>query len=290
LKSSPEARRLVREKLVHTESRLLDEVNRVFEEARLAVQRARDSQGRQKYEDLVLIFDNLEKIQRFEGREEGLASQREFFLERSAQLSSLRIHTILTVPLRLVRSVDGPQLTQRHGSEPYVLPMVKVIQRGTRAPYEPGLERVRAMLRKRLGNLTLDEALTTEAQAFLLNYSGGHTRNLVNFLRNACAYAQAAPIPLRAVQQAVLQTVRTYSAAIPESHWDKLATLELSSEQQIVNGDPDYLKMLENLSVLEYINGGGPDFSFQASEQWYAVNPLVRELTRFKEAVQRLGA
>jgi len=45
--------------------------------------------------------------------------------------------------------------------------------------------------------------------------------------------------------------------------------------------------MLENLSVLEYINGGGDD-PFALAEPWYAVNPIVRELQRFKAASQAI--
>lgn len=42
--------------------------------------------------------------------------------------------------------------------------------------------------------------------------------------------------------------------------------------------------MLENLSVLEYLNGGDEDV-FAEAEPWYAVNPIVCELKKFKEAV-----
>jgi len=56
----------------------------------------------------------------------------------------------------------------------------------------------------------------------------------------------------------------------------------------IPNGDDDYLAMLENLSILEYRNGGDND-SFSAAEPWYAVHPVVRELKRFKEACASLG-
>lgn len=74
------------------------------------------------YDDIILVFDNLEKIQKFEEVKGGLDSHRELFLERYAQLTGLQVHTIYTIPLRLVRSADGPQLRQRYGHEPFVLP------------------------------------------------------------------------------------------------------------------------------------------------------------------------
>lgn len=284
LKKNNDARRQVRERLQPKATTMLEEINRVFEEARSAVRNVSDAAGGQRYQDIILIFDNLEKMQKFEGVEEGLNSHRELFLERYTQLTGLNIHVIYTVPLRLVRSADGPQLAQRYGNEPFVLPMVKVIERGSeRKPYAKGVEFIERLLARRLGGLPLHEAFTDDALEFLLKYSGGHTRNLVSFVQNACTYSTAVPIQLSAVQKAIQQTVRTYSTAIPESHWTKLARLELSSDQKIVNDDLDYLKMLENLSVLEYFDGSGDDV-FADAEPWYAVNPIVCELKKFKEA------
>jgi hypothetical protein len=68
-----------------------------------------------------------------------------------------------------------------------------------------------------------------------------------------------------------------------------LARLDLSTDQMILGGDDDYLKMLENLSVLEYINSVGGSDPFAPAEPWYAVNPIVRELQKFKAAVSALS-
>lgn len=291
LKSSPEARQIVREKLKPQSKRMLEEINAVFGEARNAARRQTDSTGRQKYQDVLLVFDNLEKMQKFEGVEGGLASHRELFLERSAQLRGLQIHTIFTVPLRLVRSSDGPQLSQRYSHVPFVLPMVKILKRPSpgapRETYQGGIKAMRAMLIKRSGSLSLDEILEPKALDFLLEYSGGHTRNLVRFVQSATTYTDSLPISYKAARDAVKQEVGSYSAMIPEHHWNKLAQLELSTDQQILNGDEDYAKMLENLSVLEYRNGDDED-SLEADAPWYVVNPVVRELRKFKEAVNKL--
>lgn len=284
LRRNPDARRKVRERLREREVTMSEEINRVFDEARVAIRRYQDPMGIQPYSDIVLIFDNLEKIRRFEGKEDHLAFC-ELFLERYAQLTGLKIHVIYTVPLRLIRSTEGPQLALRYGQEPLVLPMVKVLERESRQPYAPGVNSMQTILQRRLGGLTLKEVFDDDALEFLLRYSGGHTRNLVSFVQNACTYANKLPITLDAAKRAIQQTVRTYSTAIPESHWRKLAALELSGDQKIENGDEDYLKMLENLRALEYINGGDEDV-FASAEPWYAVNPIVRELKKFKEAVE----
>lgn len=288
LKSSPDARKQVRERLKEKEPRMLDEVNRVFTEARAAVRRVTDAQGRQAYADFVLIFDNLEKMQSFEGIKEPAAAHRELFLERYTQLTGLQAHAIFTVPLRLVRSVNGPQLKHLYsGEDPYVLPMIKVFMRETREPYEKGREVIRQMLRRRFYPRSLADVFAPEALDFVLDYSGGHTRTVFSFVRTACTYADRLPLSLKATQEAVKGTVATYSTSIPKDHWEKLARLELSPDQLIDNNDSDYLQMLENLSVMEYRNGGEENV-FESSEPWYAVHPIVRELRKFKEAQQRL--
>ncbi len=289
LRKDPTARQKVRAILEPKMSTMLEEINLVFEEARLELKK-QPTTGllKQPCRDLVIILDNLEKIRKIGAVAEGLASQRELFLERYAQLTSMQAHFIYTVPLRLVRSTDGPQLEQRYGPL-FVLPMVKVIERETRKPFAAGIESMRQILQKRLSGLKLEEVFTTEALDFLLKYSGGHVRNLMIFVRNACAYTTALPITLSVAQKSIRQTVNHYSSSIPEAHWQKLAQLDLSADQRIPNGDEDYLKMFENLSILEYINGGDENI-FEEAEPWYAVNPIVRELMKFKEAYQSLEA
>jgi len=169
-----------------------------------------------------------------------------------------------------------------------VLPMVKVIERSTRRPFHPGVDCLRTLLQRRLGDLALPEVFAPEALDFLLTYSGGHVRFLMTFVRNACTYVSGIPIPLEAAHRAIRQTIRSYSTAIPEPHWEKLVRLDLSADQRIPGGDEDYLIMLDNLSVLEYINGGESD-PFASAEPWYAVNPIVRELQKFKAVTKALS-
>ncbi|HYP25407.1 MAG TPA: hypothetical protein VE262_01700 [Blastocatellia bacterium] len=284
LKKDPDARKRVREKLEPKMSTMLEEINLVFDEARLAIKKYDVGPGKEPYQDIVMILDNLEKIRRIAGLDEGLPSQRELFLERYTQLTGMNAHFIYTVPLRLVRSADGPQLEQRYG-QLFVLPMIKVIKRGSRDPFEEGVDGLRELLQKRLGGLAIGQVFERDALEFLLKYSGGHVRNLMTFVQNACTYSDDLPISLKAAQRAVQQSVRTYSTAIPEHHWDKLVELERSPNQEIANGDLDFLIMLENLSVLEYIDGGDED-PFAVAEPWYAVNPIIRELKKFKAAQQ----
>lgn len=281
LKKDPTVREKVRDALRMQTTTLLEEFNSVIDKARSELNKQWCGKDGVSRADLVLIVDNLEKVRVFGGREEGLVSQHELFIGHYPQLTGLAASVIYTVPLRLVRSVDAPQLEQRYSPPFLVLPMVKTIERGSRRPYEPGRQRLREMLQRRVEPLPLDQVFAPDALDFLLTYCGGQMRSLLMFVQNACTYADDLPLTLPLVQRAVQQTVRLYSTSIPESHWEKLARLDVSADQSVPGGDEDVLAMLENLSVLEYLNGGGPGAFI---EPWYAVNPIVRELAKFKVA------
>jgi hypothetical protein len=286
LRKDPGARAKVRAALMPHVSSFTEEINAVLNEARAKL---RTRPGAPCH-DIVLIVDSLERIRRIEGKEEGLPSLRELFLDRYTQLAGLEAHVIYTVPLRLARSVDGPQLAQRYGKL-FVLPMVKAERRGRmHPPYEAGVQALRTLVQRRLGDISLEQAIDDDALAFAIRYSGGHVRSLMGFLQNAAVFSSTAPIGLEAVRRAVVDTVSTYSTTIPESHWAKLAALELSPDQRVPNDDEDHLAMLENVSVLEYLNGEDNANAFDAGEPWYAVNPVVRELRRFKAAVHEAEA
>ena len=278
LKRDSQARTQVRAALKPHPARLLDEINALFDKARAALRK------KEKADDLVLIVDNLEKIRRFDARDEGSASYRELFIERAPQLTRLDVHTVYTVPLRLARS-HGPVLSARYDRDPFVLPMVKVMERRTRASYAAGVTCVREILAKRLAPGKLDEVFAEGAMDFLIEYSGGNLRHLFQFVQEACTRTRGLPVPLDVAHRAVQGMVRSFSTAIPEGHWARLAQLEKSESQSIDNGDPDFLELLEMQAVLEYLNGPNTSGSFAENEPWYAVHPIVRELQKFKRAV-----
>jgi hypothetical protein len=283
LKKDPTARNSVRKALAPKMASMLAEINTVLDEARLETKKANP-----KYDDLVFIVDNLEKIRRVPGMEEGQPSLRELFVDRYAQLTGMKAHFIYTVPLPLVRSSDASILESRYGPL-FVLPMVKIIHRGTNELFGPGAETLTDLVAKRIDPLKLTDAFEKAALEFLVRYSGGIIRDLMAFIQEACTHVNDIPITLAAAHRAIQSRVRTFSTSIPEAHWEKLAALDLSLDQKIPNNDPDHLKMLENLTVLEYRNGSEHDRDpFAPAEPWYAVNPIVRELEKFKTTRARL--
>ncbi len=45
--------------------------------------------------------------------------------------------------------------------------------------------------------------------------------------------------------------------------------------------------MLENLTVMEYVNGEDTE---NLDDIWYAVNPVAREIGKFKTALEQSGS
>ena len=284
LKKDRRTREAVREAVGEQQIRMLEAVNKLFEKAN---QMLFDYQE-QSYAGLVIIVDNLEKVRVVGNHQEGIDSQVELFIERAPALNALAAHVIYTVPLRLARE-RGPELGQRFDQEPFVLPMVKIVEKKQLSPWNPGIQCLHHILGQRLEGLNLDQVFTPEALEFLVNYCGGSIRQLMGTAQNASSRVSQLPLDLRAVEGAVAQTVRAFSNSIPFAHYEKLARLDRSVNRHVDGQDPDCMSMLENQSILEYLNGVGENV-FLANEPWYVVHPVVRELTGFKEAAKRLQA
>jgi hypothetical protein len=294
LRTAPEAREQVRAALRPKMTGLLVEINEIFDAARLwlrAAQSAHDGGG--PYFDFVLILDNLEKVQRFAGVASGEAtlevSQRALFIDGAAQFTALNAHVVFTVPLSLVRA-SGPHLTHLYGREPFVLPMVKTEERQSHARYQAGHDRLTTIIQRRVASTgrSVADLFQPDALDFLLAYSGGHVRSLMLFVREASLASKGSlPIPLRAAQRAIAQTVGLLSAAMRPEDWEALARLERSEDQDWDNNDAERRRLLDLTSVLEYINGGHED-PFNTAAPWYAVHPIIRELRQFKHALSRL--
>jgi hypothetical protein len=286
LRTDPTARKGVREKLLPQTSRLLDEINIAFVEARTKLGKATPRDGGQGYADFVLILDNLEKIQRLAQNTPGDASQRALFIEGAPQFTSLEAHVVLTIPLALVRS-EANLLAQHYGRDAFVLPMIKTEHRGREhQPFDKGRARVEELLGKRVPiGVALAQVFDADALQFLIEYSAGHVRNLMLFAREATLYAGGnLPIPLIAVQRAIAQTVSVLEPSLRPGDWEVLAELELSERQKWDSNSSAQRRLLENLCVMEYINGGDEN-PLKKATPWYAVNPILRVQDAFEDAL-----
>ncbi len=285
LRQNPNLRQQIRNAIKDNEKKsLLSELNLFIQEIELKLSQETE------FTRLVIIADSLEKIRGFEKEESELISQERLFLGKAEQLNGIVTNIIYTVPLFLYRSHYGKQLTEFYGKAVFVLPMVKVHRRGKfDEPFEIGEQELLEIIRKRLNHTgtTIEKVFDKDALDYLLKYCGGHIRSLVRFIQEASISVDELPIDFRAARESVKEEVRGFAASVREEYWDKLAKLELSSSQQIENGDDDYSKMLESLAILEYMNG---DETETDDDVWYAINPAIRLTIKFQDAVKRLQA
>jgi hypothetical protein len=290
MRTDPAARRQVREKLLPQTRTLLDEINLAFVEARTALKKALLQDNGETYTDFVLILDNLEKIERLADNAQGFPSQRALFVEGAAQFTALDAHIVFTVPLALVRS-EGGVLAQMYRKEPFILPMVKTEHRGPdHRPFEKGRDKLTELLNKRVPpGTSLANVFAPDALDFLIEYSAGHVRNLMMYAREATNFANGKlPIQRIHVQRAMAQTVQVLVPSLAREDWELLAMLELSENQEWENNSPAQRRLLENLCVMEYINGDDAGNPLADVAPWYAVNPILRVQRGFTTAVKAL--
>ena len=274
LKRNPSAREKVRAALVGSETRFLEEINILFEKARVQLRK-------KGYADIVLILDNLEKIRRLRDAEEGAQSHESLFISNASKFTGLACSFVLTVPLTLVRRHPGA-LRTAYGQVPFSLPMIKTRTR-TGEPYQAGFDKIRKLLGLRGAT---KELLTQEAEDLLIQYSGGHVRDLLGTVREAISFAGDGPVELKHARSALGQIVN--SLQVTTNGWERLAKLELDPDRKIDPDDPVCAYLLEQLFVLEYINGGEDENFIQHDETWYAAAPLLQGMRSFRTATKRI--
>ena len=259
---------------------ILLEINSLFDKTRVALRE-------RGFDDILLILDDLEKIERFEEFSQGADSHRELFIERKAIFTGLKAHLIITIPLPLARSC-GPQLYNLYQKHPLILPMIKVTERDGLTPYEAGCGHLRGIIERRLYGRSVTETFTEEALSYLFHYSGGHIRQMLRLIQDACLNANALPVVGADVLQALNSVRAIYDGAMREDWVVRLAELQRDPNRYFDISLPDSPEMLEQNMVMEYVNGDKHISGGVQALPWYAVHPAARELPRFKACLERL--
>ncbi len=263
IKNSPKARDEIRKALEPNTSNLIKAANDFIAEANL---RLRDQgQG-----SLVVIVDNLDRIV-LRDLDPRRTTHDHLFLHRGPQLKALDCHLVYTLPITMVFLPQAGALTNVFDSQPYVIPMIKVIHPdGSDNP--AGLKAMREVVLKRLAraNITEGDAFDTLGTLDdLCRKSGGHLRNLLILLQSACISTGNLPLKQSDVAKAFGEMENGFERSlIRPSIFETLRQIDLTHE--LSGGEHDSI-LLYNLSVLEYMNG----------RVWYAVNPAVRNLAKF---------
>jgi hypothetical protein len=265
IKNSPDARQQVRAALEPQVSNLISATNDFFDDVNTQLQAL-------GYAGLVLIVDNLDRIVLRNNSGSEYNTHEQLFINRGSQLASLRCHVVYTIPINLIFSSLAPALKGVFNRGPEILPMIRVRDHDGNDSQD-GLASLRTTLDRRVAaaETTLEEAFESDvAISYICRASGGHLRNLLMLVRSACDRLDSLPVTLAAAEEAFRQLRNDFERALyrPE-HFDVIR--KVHDTGHLPGSVYDQL-LLYNLSVLEYENG----------EPWYAVNPAVLAIERFR--------
>lgn len=245
------------------------------------------------FDDIVVIVDNLDRITYIKRDESQGSNYDEIFIERVEQLKSLDCHVIYTIPIAMVYSTKATILEDSY-SKPQVLPMI-MVKDSQGNVYDAGLEKMKEIIAKRIavkvdGDIGKDLARELDAKVFesgeVLNQlclmSGGHSRNLMQYIQKAIEKTERLPIKSLAVKRAISETRDTYRNAIEPHQWEILAQVAKSKRKP---NDEKHSLLLLNRSILEYCY-----FDDEGEIcRWYDIHPVIYGIQEFKEAWQSLN-
>ncbi len=285
LRAVPKIRQKLRNELdAHTPS-LVEALNRFINDAKRKLPAPCD--------DIVVIVDNLDRITYIKRDESQGSNYDEIFIDRVEQLKSLDCHVIYTIPISMVYSTKATILEDTY-NKPQVLPMIMVKDQDGNV-YEAGLAKMKEIIAKRIeqiktdGNISKALANALDSQLFenvqtldqLCLMSGGHSRNLMQYIQKAIERTESLPIKSLAVKRAISETRDTYRNAIEPLQWEILAQVAKSKRKP---NDDKHSVLLLNRSILEYcyVDDEGEMC------RWYDIHPVIYGIQEFKEAWQRV--
>ena len=272
LKSDPSFKQLLQKRMTGHLGALVDDVREFFE---ICINALKKRHGNDR--EIVLLVDSFEHFrgtlanaQAVQGSVEGL------FVSHSERLHLPHLHVVYTVPPYLkVRYSNLGSLYEPGGV--HVLPAFKLQKKdGTylQEGYD-AMERVvgaRGDWERLLGGRSaLDR---------LIQYSGGHLRDLLRLMAEVLRRARNLPVPENTVTAAIDQ-LRTEFLPIADADARWLAEIARTHQTALESTEnlPDLARFFDTHLALCYRNG----------DEWYDVHPLISEhvTSQAKEARRR---
>lgn len=264
IKNSPDARDQVRKAMEPDTGNLLHAANDVIGEAKLEL-------SKKHYHDVVILVDDLDKMVLREHAAAGCSTAEHLFINRHAQLSAFKCHTVYSMPLALAYSAQEQKIANLYGGHPPVIPMTRITHRPPKGTvYKAGMDLFRAVIAARLRQAGQDEAAVFENDKIrdrLIKLSGGQPRELMILIREAII-GGGLPIKDDAVDRAEREGRRAYARQLREEHWTVLKQVGKKGKiNRTLDNDEVVREVLDSRAVLQYVN----------KEEWYGLNPLVMQ-------------
>lgn len=229
-----------------------------FNDFIMAAEEALRADGRA--ERMLLIVDGTDKIP--------LEDADRLFVHESEQLLGIEALVLYTAPISL--KYRGAGISKLDTQE--VLPIIKLQSRDG-VPHEPGWSAMREMLAKRIDvSVFVDSACIDR----LIEFSGGHPRELLRLLRLACELTESDRIDLPTVEKAIDKLAADFRYWLQPADYKLLAEID-SNKGAHVGNDEGTSNLLWRLALLQYNDGS-----------WRASHPAIRRLEGYQQVLPRL--
>jgi energy-coupling factor transporter ATP-binding protein EcfA2 len=265
IKGSDKQKVIIRQKLQQDISRLQNDLNLLLDDASRKLKKEYPGYAK----GFLVIVDNLDRV--------SPRVANHLFFDYGVQLQDLNCTLIYTVPISVIYS--GQKLSNVFDS-PNIMPMVNIYQferdQCDLTYDDEALEAMNGLIEQRV---EVDQVFESrDALLALAKASGGHVRQLMQTMRNACLSAISegrTQVTDEDASYAIKQEQFEFERLIPRNHYRVLAQVCLTKDISEEELGP---AMLFNTSVLEY-NG---------TQRWNYVNPVVKYSDAFQKALQSI--
>ena len=192
-----------------------------------------------------------------------------FFVSDVHQLQQVHGLFIYCAPVHL--AYEGSAIRQNF-NKIFQLPMIKIVnQDGT--TNQAGRDVMREMLHKRAAPALFDDGVTD----VLVEYSGGHPRDLLRLLHSAFLYTEHGRFDEASAQRAVRETATDFRRFLGLEDYEFLAKIDFAQPGQAMPNDLKRTRdLLYNLALLEYNNF------------YWRSHPVIQTTDAYKAARNRL--
>lgn len=250
IKSASSRRITTRQKLQREQAVFTARLNNLLLDARHKVQA-------NKYTDIVLIVDGLEKMH-YEILSDGQSTHNRLFVQHAEQLKAPECHIIYTMPISLAYNAN----LGNDFDTPEIIPMVKMS--------DEGIARLREVIGQRINiAATVENALFIDELAQL---SGGVMRDLMRLVRLATD-TDSEKISREDIDYAKQTLIREYDRLLRDGEIEQLKWVQ---KHKRVTGDAAFERMLFLRLILEYHNG----------DRWADLHPAITQISWVKERLE----
>lgn len=236
---------------------------------------ARRQLAERGFADILLIVDDLDKINHRLLEDERTSNHEALFLHSSDAFRALSCSLLMTVPVEVVYSTARQPLADSYGAPPYSLPVIAIEDHERRqiTDAEAALvELVGRRARSVRGDADADPiacayALFDDPERLMevVRASGGHVRSLLRLMTQVLGEVDDLPLTNRTVDAFLPRAARDLATGLTPT--DRRVLAEVAAARDQIDHER-FFPLLRDQYIFRYQHGN--------SDAWFDVNPLLR--------------